>query len=118
MNLDVVGSAHDGASVMVKYGQNIQAFSQLCYNHGIHLEVLDVFYRKTIQPIKVSDEDNDANEEFQDDDEYVDQDENTGYTNTWYTDLFVSDSNLNFEDGTISDIPEIRKDIGIVLSET
>ena len=41
MNSDVVTSTHDGASVMVKYGRKIQAFSQLCYNHGIHLAVLN-----------------------------------------------------------------------------
>ena len=82
MDSDVVGSTHDGASVMVKYGGKIQAFSQLCYNHRIHLGVLDVFYRKAMQPIKVADEDNDTNEEFQDDDDYVDQDENIGHTNT------------------------------------
>ena len=46
MDNDIVRSTHDGASVMVKYGKNILPFSQLCYNHAIHLAVLDVFYKK------------------------------------------------------------------------
>jgi len=113
MNSDVVASTHDGASVMVKYGRKIQAFSQLCYNHGIHLAVLDVLYRKKTQLIHISAEDSDVNELFHDDDDYFDQDENIGHI-----DLFVSDSNLNLEYDTIFDIPVIRKDIETVLAET
>jgi hypothetical protein len=30
---------------MVKYGQNIKAESQLCFNHAIHLCVIDVIYK-------------------------------------------------------------------------
>ena len=113
MNSDIVASTHDGASVMVKYGRKIQAFSQLCYNHGIHLAVLDVLYRKKTQLIHISAEDSDVNEEFHDDDDYFDQDENIGHI-----DLFVSDSNLNLEYDTIFDISVIRKDIETVLAET
>lgn len=44
---DIVASTHDGASVMVKYGRIISAESQCCYNHAIHLAVIETFYRKT-----------------------------------------------------------------------
>jgi hypothetical protein len=43
---DIVASTHDGAAVMQKYGRLIPAKSQLCFNHGIHLSVTDVFYVK------------------------------------------------------------------------
>lgn len=42
---DIFASTHDGAAVMRKYGSLISAESQLCYNHGIHLAVVDVFYK-------------------------------------------------------------------------
>jgi len=64
MNSDVVASTHDGALVMVKYRRKIQAFSQLCYNHGIHLAVLNVLYRKKMQLIHISAEDSYVNEDF------------------------------------------------------
>jgi BED zinc finger len=43
---DVIGSTHDGAAVMRKYGRLIPSESQLCHNHGIHLGITDVFYKK------------------------------------------------------------------------
>lgn len=41
LNNDIVGSTHDGAAVMKKYGDDILAESQLCINHAIHLSVVD-----------------------------------------------------------------------------
>ncbi|XP_073820143.1 uncharacterized protein [Musca autumnalis] len=46
MGRDIVASTHDGAAVMKKYGKNISAKSQLCYNHAIHLSVVDALYAK------------------------------------------------------------------------
>jgi hypothetical protein len=43
---DVIASTHDGASVMVKYGRIISAESQCCFNHAIHLSVVEIFYIK------------------------------------------------------------------------
>ena len=34
MYKDIVASTHDAAPVMVKYGDNISAISQLCHNHA------------------------------------------------------------------------------------
>lgn len=42
---DIIASTHDGAAVMIKYGKLILGENQLCYNHGIHLAVADVFYK-------------------------------------------------------------------------
>lgn len=42
---DIVASTHDGASVMVKYGRLISAEAQCCYNHAIHLSVVEIFYK-------------------------------------------------------------------------
>jgi hypothetical protein len=43
---DVVASTHDGAAVMQKYGRIISSESQLRHNHGIHLAITDVLYKK------------------------------------------------------------------------
>lgn len=45
LNVDVVASTHDGASVMKKYGKYLPCISQLCLNHAIHLAIMDSFYR-------------------------------------------------------------------------
>lgn len=43
-----MASTHDGAAVMKKYGNNIAAIGQLCYNHAIHLCVVDSFYKNIV----------------------------------------------------------------------
>ncbi|KAI8115015.1 hypothetical protein CVS40_12692 [Lucilia cuprina] len=47
LDTDVVASTHDGAAVMKKYGESISPISQLCYNHSIHLCVVDSFYKQS-----------------------------------------------------------------------
>lgn len=42
---DVVASIGDGASVMKKFGRISQYYHQQCYNHAIHLAVIDVIYK-------------------------------------------------------------------------
>ena len=43
---DIISSTHDAAAVMVKYGRIMGIISQLCYNHGLHLAITDVLYKK------------------------------------------------------------------------
>lgn len=57
MGSHIVASTHDGAAVMVKYGQLNGTLSQLCYNHCLHLAVLDIFYSK-ITNTNIEPEDN------------------------------------------------------------
>ena len=42
----IVASTHDSAAVMRKYGADIPVESQLCFNHAIHLAIVDVVYAK------------------------------------------------------------------------
>jgi hypothetical protein len=43
---DIVSLTHDGAAVMKKYGRIIPSESQICHNHGIHLGITDVLFKK------------------------------------------------------------------------
>lgn len=49
-NDDIVATMSDGAAVMQKFGRLSSQFHQLCYNHGLHLAVLKVFYIKNEHP--------------------------------------------------------------------
>lgn len=61
---DVISSTHDGAAVMVKYGRILGITSQLCINHGLHLAITDVLYRKkSIISFDESDDAKDSDEE-------------------------------------------------------
>ncbi|CRL02390.1 CLUMA_CG015396, isoform A, partial [Clunio marinus] len=42
----IVSSTTDGAKVMLKYGRITHIGFQACINHGIHLAVTDVLYKK------------------------------------------------------------------------
>jgi hypothetical protein len=46
MQRDIVVTTSDGASVMKKLGRLSAVNQQLCYNHGIHLAVVKVLYKK------------------------------------------------------------------------
>lgn len=107
LDSDIVASTNDGAAVMVKYGRNIAAACQLCINHGIHLGVIDVFYKKNMNIIEVETNDEDEDAEYEDDDDDI-PDNNK----------FAVDGNLNFEVENLNELPQIRADIGIVLGET
>lgn len=43
---DIVAATTDGAAVMLKFGRAINALHQQCYNHGAHLAVIDVIFKK------------------------------------------------------------------------
>ena len=47
---DVVATTSDGASVMTRFRSLCTEVLQLCYNHAIHLAVMNIFYSK-IKPI-------------------------------------------------------------------
>jgi hypothetical protein len=66
---DIIASTQDGAAVMKKYGSLTGAFSQFCYNHGVHLAVTDIFYKKDKKTTS------DSSEAFKSDDEEYEMDE-------------------------------------------
>jgi hypothetical protein len=45
---DIVAATTDGAAVMIKFGRLISStsFHIECFNHGLHLSVIDVFFKK------------------------------------------------------------------------
>lgn len=100
---DIVASTHDGASVMVKYGRLIQPLSQLCYNHAIHLGVVDVFYKKRNDQSQ-NRSDLHLNEESDVSDSDSECDEETG---------FFNDAELDFVNE-----PELVPDISDSFAET
>ena len=116
MDKDIVGSSHDGAAVMVKYGNNISPLAQLCYNHGVHLAVLDVFYKKVGYKTLNDAESDDEN--FQDNDNSEDSDDYDVDRNDEIASAFAFDGNLNFEDDTPSELPHFLEDIGKNLAKT
>lgn len=73
---DVFGATTDGAMVMVKFGRLSGYWHQLCYNHGLHLAVCDVLYKKLSEEPEVEDEsdddDGDAEEDFENEDGIAD----------------------------------------------
>ncbi|GBP40859.1 RNA-directed DNA polymerase from mobile element jockey [Eumeta japonica] len=46
---DIVGISTDGASVMKKVGCLIEPLQQLCYAHGVQLNMTDVIYKKNVE---------------------------------------------------------------------
>ena len=43
---DILGLVTNGVSVMKKLGKLLNIVHQLCHSHGIHLAVVNVFYKK------------------------------------------------------------------------
>lgn len=80
---DIVATTNDGASVMVKYGKDCPSESLLCLCHGLHLAVVETFYKtkNLVSDIINNDDDND-DDDFQDnaffddlsEEEFVDDD--------------------------------------------
>ncbi|CAH2104720.1 unnamed protein product [Euphydryas editha] len=46
---DIVGITTDGASVMKKGDRLIEPLQQLCYAHGVQLDITDVIYKKNVE---------------------------------------------------------------------
>lgn len=106
LKTDIVASTHDGASVMVKYGNEIDSISQLCYNHAIHLAVVSIFYSVN------SSQSNNRIEEFY---EYDDEEDNESLDGTKY---LSSDENMNFIVDYEEEIFELSVDISNIVNET
>lgn len=74
LDTDIVCVTTDGCNMMIKLGKMLSCPQQLCYNHGIHLAVLDVLYQKKfledsdICEIATSDIDSDSESEHDDSD--------------------------------------------------
>jgi len=58
----IIGCTTDGAAVMVKFGHLAPIYHQLCYNHGVHLAVMDVLCKKSSEFIPMKN----INEDFND----------------------------------------------------
>lgn len=58
---DIVGTTTDGAAVMVKFGSLLDSHHQQCLNHGIHLAIMDVLFKRVniADTVYKSDENND-----------------------------------------------------------
>ena len=73
LNRDIVGATSDGASVMIKFGNENEFAHQLCLAHGIHLTVCDVLYKENKlenDNEKRTSEDEDTQEIIEDWDDY------------------------------------------------
>jgi hypothetical protein len=92
---DIVASTHDEARVMVKYGRIISTESQCCYNHAVHLSVVETLYpKKSVDSHEDTLSDEEGEEEELSDTERDD---------------FIFESE--------SDIPEIHSDYKAALEE-
>lgn len=77
---DIVGATTDGAAVMVKFGRNISAVHQQCYNHAMHLGIVDAIFKKIGSTAGETEEDENENnddcyDENESDDESNDSDD-------------------------------------------
>lgn len=70
-NTHIVGCTTDGASVMVKFGNEIASNHQQCIAHCIHLAVSDILYSKAAKCVNEEVTDSD----IEDDDENLNEDE-------------------------------------------
>lgn len=65
---NVFGATTGAAAVMVKFGKTSGYWHQLCYNHGIHLAVCDVIYKKNPREPVVEDDSEDDDDDDEDGD--------------------------------------------------
>jgi hypothetical protein len=69
---DIVGSTSDGAAVMIKFGRECPFEMQLCYNHALHLAVVDIIYKiekKNTPSLEKSTDDEAVDSSFEENDE-------------------------------------------------
>lgn len=62
---DVFATTTDAAEVCKKYGKILEIFHQLCYDHGIHLAIVKVIYKKIEEfrpPLRVEDSTSDEDD--------------------------------------------------------
>jgi len=76
---DIVCTTNDGASVMVKYGRDCPSESQLCLCHGLHLAVVETFYKKKVFESNdidiIEEEEGDEDDDDFQDNEFLDHDD-------------------------------------------
>ena len=83
----LVGITSDGASVMIAYGRLTECEHVVCYAHGLHLAVQDVFYASTT----TSENDLSQNTDFESDGECNSSDENSEYDDSTMIEFGGSD---------------------------
>lgn len=110
---DIVASTFDGCAVNVKFGRDSEAQSQVCLNHGVHLAVLDVLYKKqktneASVDVSTSDEDDTDDESSTAND--ADKDENEDNTTEEdYKDYADFDKILTSDQDIRQTIQDVRK---------
>lgn len=99
---DIVGVTSDGAAVMVKFGRQFGVIHQLCYNHGFHLAVVDVIFKRAAT--QTGESDMNSNERaYICDDEDSDSDDND-------SDCESDEESSSSESGADENIrPDIKK---------
>lgn len=77
---DIVAATTDGAAVMCKFGRLICATSlhQECYNHAIHLAVIDVLFKQIFVVLHQNDESESEGESSIVDEDYDSDDDDEG----------------------------------------
>lgn len=94
---DIVAATTDGASVMIKFGKDIFAIHQICYNHALHLAVISVIFKKLTEIV--------ADDSSSDDDSEYEESDNDSHS-------CIDDNQEDFDPVEIL-VP--RKDINTVL---
>lgn len=95
LDTDIVSTIGDGAKVNIKFGRITSPEFQTCINHGLHLAVLDVLYKKVEQ---VSDLDTSESESEEDDD-----------NNGVFNDIQMADCEINMSVKSIRKIVKFFK---------
>lgn len=60
---DIAAFTTDGASTMIKIGKIITPKHQLCLAHGIHLAMVDIFYKKPTSKVNIEEEQSASDDE-------------------------------------------------------
>ena len=100
LNRDIFGATSDGASVMIKFGNENEFAHQLCLSHGIHLTVCDVSYKENKlendDAKRPSEEEEDTQEIIEDWDDYDTPSDTAFDSETNYNHLRVPDIHESF----------------------
>lgn len=107
---DIISSTHDAAAVMVKYGRILGIISQLCFNHGLHLSIIDVLYKK--QQSKLCEEDEEI-EDYNVEEDIID--EAVENINNYMTTNNFEDANIVCELEENIEILDLTKDYQAVI---
>lgn len=95
---DIVAITSDGASVMIKFGRLSPAHQQICYNHGIHLAVMEVMYQKRKVANRIYD--SDVSDGDDSDDRGSDENENNA-ASTSFSDINAENASDDEDDNIV-----------------